>query len=92
MPPIQAISGPPWSVAASGSSHARPTRSPSRRQNTPSAGSSRGRSAPLSIHTSSAMAGSSSASATATTSGKTTASRPTIRHHSNSGPASPPAT
>ncbi|MET9662739.1 hypothetical protein [Streptomyces sp. NPDC006510] len=39
-----------------------------------------------------AMAGSSSASATATTSGKITASRPTTRHHSRSSPASPPAT
>ncbi|WP_218976487.1 hypothetical protein, partial [Streptomyces sp. TLI_146] len=38
------------------------------------------------------MAGSSSASATATTSGKMTASRPTIRQRSKSVPALPPAT
>ncbi len=84
--PIHAISGPPWSAAASGPGQPRPTRSPSRRQNNPSTDSTCGRPAPLSTHTSSPMPGSSNASATATTSGKTTASRPTIRHHSRSPP------
>ncbi|MFD7596268.1 TetR/AcrR family transcriptional regulator [Kitasatospora sp. NPDC059812] len=46
--PIQAVSGPSKSTAASGPSRRRPTRSPSRRQNAPSAGSARGRPAPLS--------------------------------------------
>lgn len=89
--PVQSFSGLPVSAASSGPSQSRPTRSPSRRQNASPVSRTVGRIPPLARQATSAIAGSSSAPATATTSGKIAASRPMIRHHANSSPTLPPA-